>query len=230
MFSNGSGSHHELRKLNSRLDLITNAMHKCGGVYLYANLQGCDGTRLYFDGCSLACVNGDIVAQASQFSVRDVEVITAVVDLNEIRSYRGSSASFQEQSSMFKSTRKAFPQIDIRWFSLQRGGSTSSTSSSSSSSLPPPPPSSSSSPSRAIIPHIHIPEEECALGPACWLWDYLRRSGAGGFLLPLSGGADSSSVATIVHVMCALVIAEVHYGGDVDDYDDDDDDDDDVIM
>ena len=62
VFSNGSGSHHELRKLNSRLDLVQNAMRKCGGVYLYSNLQGCDGTRLHFDGCSLACVNGDIAA------------------------------------------------------------------------------------------------------------------------------------------------------------------------
>ena len=26
-------------------------------------------------------------------------------------------------------------------------------------------------------PRLHSPEEEIALGPACWLWDYLRRSG-----------------------------------------------------
>ena len=43
-------------------------------------------------------------------------------------------------------------------------------------------------------------------GPACWLWDYLRRSGASGFLLPLSGGADSSSVAAIVGCMCQMVL------------------------
>lgn len=49
---------------------------------------------------------------------------------------------------------------------------------------------------------LHEPEEEIALGPACWLWDYLRRSGASGFLLPLSGGADSSSTAAIVGSMC----------------------------
>lgn len=41
-------------------------------------------------------------------------------------------------------------------------------------------------------------------GPACWLWDYLRRSGASGFLLPLSGGADSSSTAAIVGCMCQV--------------------------
>lgn len=52
----------------------------------------------------------------------------------------------------------------------------------------------------------HAPEEEIAFGPGCWLWDYLRRSGASGFLLPLSGGADSSSVAAIVGCMCQLVV------------------------
>ena len=52
----------------------------------------------------------------------------------------------------------------------------------------------------------HCPEEEIALGPSCWVWDYLRRSGASGFLLPLSGGADSSSVAAIVGSMCQLVV------------------------
>ncbi len=49
-----------------------------------------------------------------------------------------------------------------------------------------------------------LPEEEIAYGPACWLWDYLRRCGASGFLLPLSGGADSSSVAAIVGAMCQV--------------------------
>ncbi|CAI5935739.1 unnamed protein product [Closterium sp. NIES-65] len=40
---------------------------------------------------------------------------------------------------------------------------------------------------------------------ACWLWDYLRRSRASGFLLPLSSGADSSSVAAFEGCMCQLV-------------------------
>ena len=43
------------------------------------------------------------------------------------------------------------------------------------------------------------------LGPACWLWDYLRRSKQGGYFLPLSGGIDSSSTACIVFSMCCLV-------------------------
>ncbi|KAM3346793.1 hypothetical protein ACQJBY_021021 [Aegilops geniculata] len=58
----------------------------------------------------------------------------------------------------------------------------------------------------------HCPEEEIAFGPSCWLWDYLRRSRASGFLLPLSGGADSSSVAAIVGCMCQLVIKDINKG------------------
>jgi NAD+ synthase (glutamine-hydrolysing) len=49
-------------------------LRQAGGVYLYANQQGCDGGRLYFDGCACVAVNGQLVAQGSQFSLKDVEV------------------------------------------------------------------------------------------------------------------------------------------------------------
>ncbi|KAI4709201.1 hypothetical protein J4E89_005949 [Alternaria sp. Ai002NY15] len=58
----------------------------------------------------------------------------------------------------------------------------------------------------------HRPEEEIALGPACWLWDYLRRSGQAGFMLPLSGGIDSCATATLVFSMCRLVYKAVQDG------------------
>jgi hypothetical protein len=57
-----------------------------------------------------------------------------------------------------------------------------------------------------------LPEEEIAYGPSGWLWDYLRRSRIGGFFLPLSGGADSSAVATIVHIMCCRLVDEIKEG------------------
>jgi NAD+ synthase (glutamine-hydrolysing) len=56
-----------------------------GGIYLYANQQGCDGDRLYYDGCAMIVINGNIVAQGSQFSLNDVEVVTATVDIEEVR-------------------------------------------------------------------------------------------------------------------------------------------------
>ena len=49
-------------------------------------------------------------------------------------------------------------------------------------------------------------------GPACWLWDYLRRSGASGYMLPLSGGADSSATAAIVGCMCQLITKAIDAG------------------
>ena len=58
----------------------------------------------------------------------------------------------------------------------------------------------------------HTPEEEIAMGPACWMWDYLRRSGQGGFFLPLSGGVDSSSTASIVYSMCRMVVEAIQFG------------------
>ena len=78
IFTNGSGSHHELRKLDVRVNLIAQATRKVGGVYLYANQQGCDGERVYYDGCAMAAVNGRIVAQGTQFSLDDV--VRAIAD------------------------------------------------------------------------------------------------------------------------------------------------------
>jgi NAD+ synthase (glutamine-hydrolysing) len=72
IFTNSSGSHHELRKLNSRLNLIRTSTHFGGGIYLYANQQGCDGDRLYYDGSALIASNGHLLAQGSQFALSDV--------------------------------------------------------------------------------------------------------------------------------------------------------------
>lgn len=48
VFVNASGSHHQLRKLNLRIDAMKSATLFCGGVYMYSNHQGCDGGRLYY--------------------------------------------------------------------------------------------------------------------------------------------------------------------------------------
>ncbi len=60
----GAAAGVQLRKLHQRLDLMRSATAKAGGVYLYANQRGCDGGRLYYDGCACIAVNGAFVAQA----------------------------------------------------------------------------------------------------------------------------------------------------------------------
>ncbi|KAL8485870.1 hypothetical protein ACS0TY_027962 [Phlomoides rotata] len=189
VFLNASGSHHQLRKLDIRLRAFIGATHTRGGIYMYSNHQGCDGGRLYYDGCSCIVVNGDVVAQGSQFSLNDVELVVAQVDLDAVASLRGSISSFQEQASCKpKVASVAVPYKLCESFKLQK---------------------LLSSP---LEIQYHSPEEEIAFGPGCWLWDYLRRSGASGFLLPLSGGADSSSVAAIVGCMCQLVVKAISDG------------------
>jgi len=149
IFANGSGSHHEFKKLHTRIDLIREATVKCGGVYLYANQQGCDGERVYYDGSALIVKNGGVVGQGSQFSLNDVEVVVATVDIEEIRAYRSKCTSRSLQAE-----RVVYPRVktDFRlgrdlfaWYKT----------------VPPSP---------VFEPVYHSPQEEIRYGPACWMW------------------------------------------------------------
>jgi NAD+ synthase (glutamine-hydrolysing) len=59
IITNSSGSHWTLRKLDVRLSLILEATRKCGGIYLYSNMKGCDGDRIYYDGSAMIVVYVD---------------------------------------------------------------------------------------------------------------------------------------------------------------------------
>ncbi|EGF75828.1 hypothetical protein BATDEDRAFT_31001 [Batrachochytrium dendrobatidis JAM81] len=176
IFTNGSASHHEFCKLEQRVQLIKSATEKCGGIYLYSNQKGCDGERVYYDGCPLIVLNGDVVAQGAQFSLAEVEVITATVDLDDVRAYRSGLVSRSLQAASIK---EHFPVVHL------------------------------DSLAQPCSVKYHSPSEEIRLGPACWLWDYLRRTQSGGYFLPLSGGIDSCSSALIVFSMCELVHARL---------------------
>lgn len=151
VFTNSSGSHFTLRKLETRLQLIMEATKKNGGIYLYANQQGCDGDRLYYDGSAMILVNGKIVAQGSQFSLQDVEVVTATVDLEEVRAHRSMiSRNLQAAASTAKyhriqtSFELSSAEDDLN---LERG------------------------PSLPIEPRYYSAEEEIALCSGAYLWD-----------------------------------------------------------
>ena len=57
---------------------------------MYAIQRGCDGGRLYYDGCACIAVNGEIVAQGEQFAIQEVEVVIANVDLDAVVGFRGA--------------------------------------------------------------------------------------------------------------------------------------------
>ncbi|PIK57459.1 putative glutamine-dependent NAD(+) synthetase [Apostichopus japonicus] len=188
IFTNGSGSYHQLRKGHTLVDLIKSCTMKCGGIYMYSNLRGCDGERAYYYGGSTIALNGDIITRGEEFSLQDVEVVVTTVDLEDVRAYRAHVSSTSQQASRAK----PFPRIEVD-FSL----------SSLLNNVPAMPP---------VPPRLYSPEEEIAMGPACWLWDYLRRSGQAGFFIALSGGIDSSSTACIVASMCRIVCKAVNEG------------------
>lgn len=134
-------------------------------------------------------VNGDLVGQSSQFSLNEVELVVATVDLEEVRTHR-----FAPSRNLQAVAAPEYQRIEVD-FSLSRDD-----------------PDVVQFPTPARPPRYHLPEEEIAMGPACWLWDYLRRSKAAGYFVPLSGGIDSCATATIVYSMCRLVMAAVKEG------------------
>ena len=121
------------------------------------------------------------------------EVIIATVDLQDVR---GQRASFNSRSAQAADTPR-YHRVIINISLSHEGGHGVDIA---------------LKPSAPIAPRYHKPQEEIALGPACWLWDYLRRSRAVGFFLPLSGGLDSCSVAVIVFSMCKLVAKRAEEG------------------
>ena len=66
----------------------------------------------------------------------------------------------------------------------------------------------------SLSPSLYVPSSVMmnSLGPACWLWDYLRRSRTQGYFLPLSGGIDSCATAVIVYSMCRLAVDAARNG------------------
>src|SRR6185312_8539603 len=60
---------------------------------------------------------------------------------------------------------------------------------------------------------ISLREEEFGRAVALGLWDYLRKSHANGYVISLSGGADSAACAVLVATAVQLAYAELGPGG-----------------
>jgi NAD+ synthase (glutamine-hydrolysing) len=96
-------------------------------------------------------MNGALYKQASQFSVTDVEVITATLNLDEVRSARASVPS----RSMQAASCKRLPRVKVDFFMTH--------SENESYSIIPNPP---------IKPQYLLPEEEIAYGNKMYVYFY----------------------------------------------------------
>ena len=146
-------------------------------------MRGCDGERVYFDGSNMIFMNGIPYFLGDQFSLIDVEVTTINLPINKLNFNRQQPSRSRQISSV------VYKRISIP-IDLMRYKSRST-----------------------IAKPIEITyctlEEEIAFGPACYLWDYLRKSGLKGVFVPLSGGIDSCAVTLIIYSMCRLVYKDI---------------------
>jgi NAD+ synthase (glutamine-hydrolysing) len=60
---------------------------------------------------------------------------------------------------------------------------------------------------------VHVREEEFARAVALGLWDYLRKSRAHGYVVSMSGGADSAACAVLVSLALRFALAELGADG-----------------
>lgn len=188
----------EMIKQHSREDLC---------AYLYTSLSGADNTRLIFDGAGLITSRGELLAEADRLRLdQDIQVISAYVDLEELRRARRETGSWRRQ-------------VSSDWVELDRiliDSPLLRTRSKLSRDQPPlspdwlPPPAPLIEPSLSWwekntqlsggqrITAEELPHLELELALCLGLSDYLRKAKISNVALALSGGRDSAMVALLV--------------------------------
>ena len=55
-------------------------------------------------------MNGHVIAQGSQFSLQDVEVVTATIDIEDVRAHRAASSR-----SMQAAGAERYQRVEVEW-------------------------------------------------------------------------------------------------------------------
>lgn len=182
---NPSASHFSLGKLQTRELFVREGSRAFGSAYIYSNLLGCESGRQIYDGGSLIAVDGKIVSRSERLTFDEVQVTSHEIDLDLMRSLFAKKSWYtpeHKQSDFCVNAEMKLPEV----------------------SAPVPeeaPPAAEWEASETPI----FEETSRAIGLA--LFDYLRKSRSKGFIVSLSGGVDSSSVAVMVRLMCELSLA-----------------------
>jgi NAD+ synthase (glutamine-hydrolysing) len=205
---NPSASWFTIGKHQVRRTMVRQISREDHCIYLYTSLLGCDSTRLVFDGSLFIASSGRIEAEGRRFVFdRDWELLSRVVDLDEIRHSRLEEGSWRDQLGRVQSgligRAPEFTRVsgDFR----------------TDTPAPPPPPywlplePDHADPSLAYLEHgalkgktiteLDLNHLELELALALALRDYTRKSGIKTCAVALSGGRDSTMVALLVYLM-----------------------------
>jgi NAD+ synthase (glutamine-hydrolysing) len=183
---NPSASHFAFGKHAVRQRFVQEGSRAFGVSYVYANLLGNDAGRVIYDGDAMIATQGRLVALGPRFSFADWRVTSAVVDVEATRMNQARTASFKpdlaETPKNCVSAKFAFPEIKTGTNSVVEAEWESSAT---------------------------LKEEEFARSVALGLFDYLRKSRSRGFVVSISGGADSAAVSCLVHLAAVFGIGEL---------------------
>ncbi|MEO0469639.1 MAG: NAD(+) synthase [Bacteroidota bacterium] len=170
---NPSASNFAFGKSSIRERLVTEASRSYNCTYVYSNLLGNDAGRIIFDGEVLISQSGELIARNRRFAYDQVDVLTAVVDVHRVHTHRKKSFNFRPEEPPYLVKAKGY------YVEAEPGEVVPS-----------------------LVAPIESKEEEFYLAETLALFDYMRKSWSRGFVLSLSGGADSSACA----VLCAHAI------------------------
>jgi NAD+ synthase (glutamine-hydrolysing) len=189
---NPSASHFAFGKIAIRQRFVLEGSRAFGCSYVYANLLGNEAGRAIYDGEAMIATQGRLVASGERFSFRDVQVTSAVVDVDVTRLQQTRLAAFQPNvAPLSESARVNVPEF--AWPRLEPSREDPRT------------PTWEASP--------RLKEEEFARATSLALFDYLRKSRSRGFVVSLSGGADSAAVACLVSLMIRRGVDELGLEG-----------------
>ena len=183
---NPSASHFAFGKIEVRKRFVLEGSRAFGTTYVYANLLGNEAGRAIYDGGGLIASGGRLVAVGPRFGYEDFQLTSAVIDIEATRTNQARIASYQPQLEE-KDPGLVSVSFDFPIASLENVAS----------QLP------------AWESGATLKEEEFARVEALALFDYLRKSKSQGFVVSLSGGADSAATACLVHLMVAFGLKQL---------------------
>ena len=175
---NPSASHFAFGKHRVRERLVLEGSRSMAVTYLYANLLGNEAGRVIYDGGCYVAQNGKLLAQSPRLTFDDSVLTTAVVDVEASRTEQVRTTSFQADNTD-PGAKRTSVNFEFPRASMER--------------TEPVTPSWESS--------EHHKEEELMRSLTLALFDYLRKSHSRGFVLSISGGADSAAVACLISLM-----------------------------
>ncbi len=187
---NPSASHFAFGKHEIRRRFVLEGSRSLHVAYIYANLVGNETGRAIYDGDAMIAAEGRLLASGPRFSFADYHLTTAVVDLDVGRMNRARTGSFR---------------VDIH--------RTDTGCVRSEFAFPPATPEPPAVRTPDWESGAYRKEEEFARAVALGLFDYLRKSGTRGFVVSLSGGVDSATVATLCTLMVQLGTTELGGAG-----------------